>query len=355
MAKPIKLTEEIKQKCLEEFQKNLDEARLSLGEFQFKKSLKYESEKTCEVCYSAIAWYKTIMLIENQPKEVGWHGVCRRDVEDPTVFYVDDIFVYPQRVTGATIDPDPIEYTAWMNGLDDQTFNNLRCHVHSHVNMGVTPSGTDQTFRADRLSQLSDDGYYIFQIMNKKGDISSAVYDFKNNIFYESGDVKTTVICDCEMEEWDTYKTIGKLLMACTGDELTPIVDLFHDSGMKSFLNGAKEYVKEAIPAYSGYGDFWSRRNQMAKNTTNGSKYRGNNYTALPVYNSQKDKEKKSDLDKKLSDPMGYTDEMGVFHGSAFDDDDDDGFYGCTGLCDRCKNMACTYNDNYYDVYAWPQ
>ena len=44
MAKPIKLTEDIKQKCLEEFQKNLDNARMSLGEFQFKKSLKYDAE-----------------------------------------------------------------------------------------------------------------------------------------------------------------------------------------------------------------------------------------------------------------------------------------------------------------------
>lgn len=365
MAKPIRMTEEMKEICLEEFRKTLNDSRMSLGTFEFKKALKYEADKKCEVCYNSKAWYKTIMLIEIQPKEVGWHGICRRDEEDPTVFYVEDILVYPQKVTAINIDPDPVEYAAWMNSLDDDTFNNLRIHVHSHVNMGTTPSSTDQTFRKDRLSQLRDDDFYVFQIMNKKGEINSAVYDFKNNIFYESADVKTVVACECEMEEWDTYKTIGKLLMACTGDELTPILALYREAGMKEFLSDAQGKVKDAVYRLNRcssypYGSRIKEYDQYRSNTSQG------NQQSSAVNKEGPDA---PDIDKRLSDPLGYTDERGVFHGSDYDEYSCDGdcyycrdyecksnvnftYDDCYGDCDMCKNTQCSFNENYYDSYG---
>ena len=355
MAKPIKLSEEMKAQLLKEFAEQLDSTRMAGGTFEFKKDAKYEEKKECEVVYSEKAWYKTLMLIDANAKEVGWHGVCHRDEEDPTVFYVDDILVYPQKVTGTTINPDTIEYTAWMNGLDDHTFNNMRAHIHSHVNMGVTPSGTDLTFRKDRLSQLGDQEYYIFQIMNKSGKISSQVYDFENNILYETEDVKTLVQCDCEMEEWETYKTVGKLLLACTGGELQPIIDLFEKSGMKDFITGAKASVKEE--RYS-FGTSYLGRGLYAGKGTTGVLNSDQKKTSLDRtkgqyggYNKDTDIDD-DDYNDILSDPFGYMDERGKFHGSYA--------YPCVeGDCGNCSNVSCAWNEDYYDTYygggGWPR
>lgn len=255
MAKPIKLTQEQKLALLQSLAETLNSARMTNDGIKIEKRFTLTGEHKCTVQYTANAWYKTIMLIENQPDEVGWHGVCHRDAKDKTLFHITDILLYPQKVTDATINPDPIEYANWMNALDDDTFNHMRAHIHSHVYMPVTPSGPDQKFRDDRLSQLSDDDFYIFQIMNKEGNISSAVYDFQNNIFYENKDVSTTVECD-DMNIWETYKNIGKMLMGCTVEELRPAIDIFLTSGVNGFLTEAKNVVTRERTAYNGYGSY---------------------------------------------------------------------------------------------------
>lgn len=365
MAKPIMLTEEIRLQCLQEFAQKLADARMAGGTFEFKKDIKYEGKRECEVVYTPEAWYKTLMLIQENAKEVGWHGICRRDEEDPAVFNVEDILVYPQKVTGTTINPDAVEYAAWMNQLDDDTFNNLRCHVHSHVNMGVTPSGTDQKFREDRLSQLGDDDFYVFQIMNKKGDISSAVYDFRENVFYETADVKTLVLWDGEMEEWSDYKIIGDLLLdGLNPENLCAIIELFNSSGMKEFIEGAKESVKEEK---FSYGSFGNRSNSSYQSgvyvgkSTNGQKKTSeppskvlnngpsscyNGTTDNPIDDSFEDDA--FDEDERLKDPFGYTDEKGMFHGNGsylnFCEDGD---------CSRCTNTSCAWNERYYDHFGY--
>ena len=360
MAKPIMLTEELRLKCLQEFAQKLADARMAGGTFKFEKAIKYDDKKECEVVYTPKAWYKTLMLIQENAKEVGWHGICRRDEEDPAVFNVEDILVYPQKVTGTTINPDAVEYAAWMNQLDDDTFNNLRCHVHSHVNMGVTPSGTDQKFREDRLSQLGDDDFYVFQIMNKKGDISSAVYDFKNNVFYETSDVKTLVLWDGEMEEWSDYKIVGDLLLdGLNPENLMAIVDLFNNSGMKEFIEGAKESVKEEKYSYGKYGNYGTYAGNTAttekKSSKTSSLVRINGQQSC--YNSSKgteiDEFEDDDFedDDRLKDPFGYTDEKGLFHGTGSYLN-----YCEDGDCENCTNVSCGWNDRYYDnfgYYGW--
>ena len=103
----------------------------------------------CEVVYSKEAWMKTCSLVINRNLEVGWHGVVRRSEKDPTKFVVEDILVFPQRVTSASTEPDDEDYMNWQDSLDAETFNKVRLYGHSHVNMSVDPSSTDMkvTFR----------------------------------------------------------------------------------------------------------------------------------------------------------------------------------------------------------------
>lgn len=346
MARPIRMTRDIQEACLQDFMKALSDARMTGAGFKYEKKFSYEGKKKATVLYTKEAWYKTIMLIETQPKEVGWHGICHRDESDPTTFIVSDILVYPQAVTGATINPDPVEYTNWMNGLDDDTFNHLRFHGHSHVYMQTSPSSVDMTFRSDRLSQLQEDEFYVFQIMNKRGEISSEVYDLANNILYDTGDVDTLVDCD-DMKIWDTYKNIGKILQTCKVEEIQPAIDVYMSSGMNEFISGVSNLVKEEKPkyqtvynsgayrgtSYSGYPYWTGTHNKYYASDQGGGNFTTASDGKLVPINVGSAEQKESDdgdelrgfqnstlydgeFNRMLSDPLGYTDERGQFHGS---------------------------------------
>lgn len=141
----------------------------------------------CEILYSKKAWMKVALLVGNRNQEVGWHGVVRRS-KKPDKFIVDDILVFPQSVTATSVTPNTEDYTNWQDSLDVETFNSIRMHGHSHVNMGVSPSSTDKRYRSDLLTAIDD--FYIFQIFNKKGRVSSQVYDVLGGVLYESNQVK---------------------------------------------------------------------------------------------------------------------------------------------------------------------
>ena len=143
----------------------------------------------CEITYSKKAWMKTCLLIMNRNLEVGWHGVVRRS-EKPAEFIVEDILVFPQKVTSTSTEPDDEDYVNWQNSLDAETFNKVRLYGHSHVNMGVAPSSTDMKYREDLLTDIDD--FYVFQIFNKKGCISAQVYDVREGVLYEDNNVKIT-------------------------------------------------------------------------------------------------------------------------------------------------------------------
>lgn len=249
MARPIFLTNEHKVSILRSVFQQLKNARVTGQSIKVEKKLTYTEERTCSVCYTKEAWFKTIMLLEHQAKEVGWYGVVYRDEDDETMFRVKDIIIYPQKVTGATVEAVTDKYEAWMQGLDDETYNHRRAFIHSHVYMGTSPSGKDEQVWSDKLTQIPNDEFFIFQIMNKRGEIYSRVVDFANNIIYENNDVQTLVECE-NMDIWDTYKNIGKLLLSSKPEELQPAIDLFLSSGVQDFLKTADEVVTEEKPNF---------------------------------------------------------------------------------------------------------
>ena len=84
----------------------------------------------------------------------------------------------------------------WLMNHEDDVFNNIRMQGHSHVNMGVTPSGVDNSLYERILEQLDDEMFYIFLIYNKKGDKTFKIYDLAKNILFETGDVTVKVLDD---------------------------------------------------------------------------------------------------------------------------------------------------------------
>lgn len=136
------------------------------------------------VYFSEDAWFKIKALVDKCDKEIGFDGIVDRD---GTNFTISDIIVFPQEVTGSTVTTDDEKYMVWLAGLDDDTFNKRRFNGHSHVNMGVTPSGTDETYRSQSTKNIKD--FFVFGIFNKKEDVELTIYDIENNVIYEHKDI----------------------------------------------------------------------------------------------------------------------------------------------------------------------
>lgn len=194
MAKPIQLTEELIAKMTEEFSENLRKARMSDGQISYTKAFTYpgKDDIRAKVWFSPVAYLKMTALINGFTSEIAWHGVVER--MNDTEFIINDIVVYPQEVSGATVNTDQEGYQQWLMDLDEETANHLHMQGHSHVNMGTTPSATDISHQERIISQLSGDMFYIFMIFNKRMERTIALYDFKYNTLYENSDIDVGIL-----------------------------------------------------------------------------------------------------------------------------------------------------------------
>lgn len=190
MAKPIVLNDEMILRATREFEDSLRSMGKMLdGKVNFTRTISLETKERANVTFSADAFAKMAMLIMQFDSEVAWHGVAFRDETKKNCFYITDILVYPQIVTGSTVNTDQEAYTGWLYSLDDDVFNNVRMQGHSHVTTGVSPSGVDTTHQEKILQQVDDDMFYIFMIWNKKFERFVRIYDMKNNRLYDKDDV----------------------------------------------------------------------------------------------------------------------------------------------------------------------
>lgn len=190
MANLIKLTPDIVEEAIAAFKAALGTMRLTEGKIVFNKSLA-SSQRKARLLFSELAWLKMTALVSEYPSEIGWHGTARRG--DGDAYYVDDIIVYPQNVTGSTVTPDQVAYQDWLMEQPDEVFNNIRFQGHSHVNMGVTPSTVDTAFYDEILSQLDDTMFYIFMVINKRGEKTVRIYDMAKNLYFGTGDVSVEI------------------------------------------------------------------------------------------------------------------------------------------------------------------
>lgn len=142
-----------------------------------------------------MAYLKMVRLIIFFQTEVGWHGLIQRSNEDPSKFILSDVMVYPQNVTGSTITTDEVRMTEWLDRFPDESFRQIRFHGHSHVNMGVFSSGTDDDLQRDLVEMMTNpDDFYLFFIMNKRLELFIRLYDNKFGVMYETADCEVEIV-----------------------------------------------------------------------------------------------------------------------------------------------------------------
>lgn len=187
MAKSIRLSpEELAE---------LSRKRVINGEIKLRKD-----ERRATVAFTPTAWAKMYALVDAFNKEVQWHGLVSR--LDESTFVIEDILIFPHVASSTTVVSDQEEYEEWMNNLSDEQFNACRFHGHSHVNMAVSPSVTDLTYRKNIFENFStnpmpdEDQFYIFLILNKRREFSGQVYDITENALYETDEIDIEILLD---------------------------------------------------------------------------------------------------------------------------------------------------------------
>lgn len=269
MPKPIYSTEEMREatfaKIRAEFEKeykaqydNATKKKMANGTFKFSIGCPYfwaDDDSRATLRITPQAYGKMLCMIFGTDKEVGWHGIIKRAEEGKPSFVLEDVILYPQTVTAATIDADSEKYPMWAMSLPDEQFNHLRFHGHSHVNMGVTPSGTDLNFREDLLGQFKD-GFYVFMIMNKKFERSFQIYDMENNNLFESDEVDV-YIGDGDTENYETEVTASaKEMVVSRGYQYNNYGGGYYGSGYRGGNNGGKTANFPAAVSQKGASDF---------------------------------------------------------------------------------------------------
>ena len=224
MSRPIKITDldkerfkiESERKFLETLEKFFESMKKERFLKKDKVEIKFESKlqdtkDSAFLTFSAKAYAKMLQLLADFDSEVAWHGVCEKRGKGE--YYIEDILIFPQVVSGATVDTDDEKYATWLFGLDEGVFNKVRLHGHSHVNMSVSPSSIDSEYRDDLLKNVGDEDYYIFMIFNKKLEWSATLYDLKDNVLYEGRDI----VYDVEFEDKEVLSSFeGEYLIAVT-------------------------------------------------------------------------------------------------------------------------------------------
>ena len=201
MSRPIIMTDKMKSDAISEFTESLNKLKMSDGHICYKQNYFYEN-RHATVLLTPEAYRKIVALVTEFNDEVAWHGSVTRSGDSK--FMIEDIFVYPQEVTGSTVNTDQAEYTKWLYDFEDDVFSKIRMQGHSHVNMGVNPSGVDDKHREEILGLLERDMFYIFMIWNKSLQIHTLIYDMSQNILYENKDIEVRLSMSDGMEDFLT-------------------------------------------------------------------------------------------------------------------------------------------------------
>lgn len=110
---------------------------------------------------------KIMHWVQNTDKEISGLG---KIINDNGKLKVIEAMLLPQRNTASSTDIEPEDVGKAMFELKD-TPGELRWWWHSHVNMGVFWSGTDD----DTMEKLSTPGWFVHSVFNKQWQVRTAI------------------------------------------------------------------------------------------------------------------------------------------------------------------------------------
>lgn len=123
-------------------------------------------------------------------------------------YEIESVFIPRQRVNGATTEFNADDIMHLMTNETTFDPDKWRGWGHSHVNMGVTPSGQDKK----QMEEFANDcDFFIGMIHNKKGDMFCWMVDSKRGLFFKN--VEVAIVSEYENEISELLKErVSKLV-----------------------------------------------------------------------------------------------------------------------------------------------
>lgn len=142
-----------------------------------------EESKIPEINLTKKALIQLFNLIPAKKIEIMLLGYVTH--EETSQKYTIDEFVIPPQTdnTGAFVTTHDTEYPKWLYTLSREERLRLKCHLHTHPGMSVSPSSVDDNMIKDKVENIDD--FYIRVIINQKFETKVDLFDIKNKLLYE--------------------------------------------------------------------------------------------------------------------------------------------------------------------------
>ena len=153
-----------------------------------------------KVLISSLAMTKINYWVQESNIEISGLGKCIYDKEKQA-YHVSDVYLLEQENTGASTDIDA-GAVAKLLYETREVEGHLNFWWHSHVNMGVFWSGTDQA----TIEEFGTQGFCLATVFNKKREMKSAFFqgatDFLPAIFIDDLETQEyTPVCNSVLEQ----------------------------------------------------------------------------------------------------------------------------------------------------------
>lgn len=137
---------------------------------------------TIEITSTAID--KMRVFVDECADEIGWLGTATYDKASHQ-YTIHDVYLFKQQVHATTTEIKPeglTEFATELLAREDgvEIWNNLKVWGHSHVRMGLTPSGQDNK-QMEEFSNIGHD-WFIRIIANKLGELCVDLFHYEMGI-----------------------------------------------------------------------------------------------------------------------------------------------------------------------------
>lgn len=184
------------------------------------------------------ALLKMNQIVNTCTAEVGWLGSVE---EKDRVFYVTDVFLLKQKVTGVTTELDEealSDLLLQMVNEDQEKYNTIKLWGHSHVKMEVNPSSQDdETFK----EYYQDNPFFIRLIANQKEDMRIDIAIREDGLIYHRVPWEVVYPGDI-VKAMKNYAMISEELKAAE-DEIETLKGLYESS----FSTQLNEEIKDKV------------------------------------------------------------------------------------------------------------
>jgi hypothetical protein len=132
-----------------------------------------------EISVTLEAYRKMRNYVMIHDKEIGWFGTV---VNDGNKYVIADVFLPEQEVNGTYNEIGDKTLIKLASELNSEQISRIKCYGHSHVNMSVSPSGTDN----EQVEELtSGSSWFITVINNKRDNWYVAFNDYARGLQFE--------------------------------------------------------------------------------------------------------------------------------------------------------------------------